>query len=137
MLNLTPQDWTAIALSLRIAVVATLVSLPFGIAIATLLARNRFGPSAAAPLLYNGGIIAGGLFLTPRLDVGVEGFAWGALVGAVLGPLLAPLLDARGRVRVGVRVGVLVGPAGVFVRVGVGVGVTGAAAKLRTMARPP
>jgi molybdate transport system permease protein len=42
MLNLTPQDWTAIALSLRIAVVATLVTLPFGIAIATLLARKDF-----------------------------------------------------------------------------------------------
>ena len=38
--ELTPQDWTAIALSLRIAVVATLVSLPFGVAVATLLARK-------------------------------------------------------------------------------------------------
>jgi molybdate transport system permease protein len=42
MLELTPQDWTAIALSLRIAVVSTLVALPFGIAIATLLARAQF-----------------------------------------------------------------------------------------------
>ncbi len=42
MLELTSQDWTAIALSLRIAVVATLVTLPFGIAIAILLARARF-----------------------------------------------------------------------------------------------
>jgi molybdate transport system permease protein len=40
--QLTPQDWTAIALSLRIALVATLVTLPFGIAIATLLARKNF-----------------------------------------------------------------------------------------------
>ena len=40
MLDLTSQDWTAIALSLRIAVVATLVTLPFGIALATLLARK-------------------------------------------------------------------------------------------------
>jgi len=40
--HLTPEDWTAIALSLRIAVVATLVSLPFGIAIAMLLARAQF-----------------------------------------------------------------------------------------------
>jgi putative peptidoglycan lipid II flippase len=57
-----------------------------------------------APLLYNGGIIAGGLLLAPYLTVGVEGFAWGALVGAVAGPFLAPLLYARGRVRMGVRV---------------------------------
>jgi molybdate transport system permease protein len=42
MLNLTPQDWTAVHLSLRISIVATLVALPFGIAIATLLARKSF-----------------------------------------------------------------------------------------------
>jgi molybdate transport system permease protein len=42
VLDLTPEDWTAVALSLRIAVVATIVSLPFGIAIATLLARKDF-----------------------------------------------------------------------------------------------
>ncbi len=42
MLELTPQDWTAIALSLRIALVATAVTLPFGIVIALLLARKEF-----------------------------------------------------------------------------------------------
>ena len=42
MFDLSPQDWTAIALSLRIALVATAVSLPFGIAIALLLARKEF-----------------------------------------------------------------------------------------------
>jgi len=42
VLELSPQDWTAVLLSLRIAVVATLVALPFGIAIATLLARGSF-----------------------------------------------------------------------------------------------
>jgi molybdate transport system permease protein len=42
VLELTPQEWTAVALSLRIATVATLVALPFGIAIATLLARKSF-----------------------------------------------------------------------------------------------
>jgi len=40
--TLTPAEWTAILLSLRIAVVATLVALPFGIAIAWLLARRDF-----------------------------------------------------------------------------------------------
>jgi molybdate transport system permease protein len=40
--ELTPQEWTAVALSLRIAVVATVVSLPFGIAIGLLLARKQF-----------------------------------------------------------------------------------------------
>jgi len=40
--DLSPEEWTAVALSLRIAVVATIVSLPFGIAIAFLLARKNF-----------------------------------------------------------------------------------------------
>jgi molybdate transport system permease protein len=42
MLHLTPDEWTAVELSLRIALVATVVSLPFGIAIAWLLARKDF-----------------------------------------------------------------------------------------------
>jgi molybdate transport system permease protein len=42
MLSLSPEQWTAVALSLRIALVSTLVALPFGIAIATLLARKSF-----------------------------------------------------------------------------------------------
>src|SRR5437763_13560759 len=42
MFSLTPDEWTAVELSLRIAVVATVVSLPFGIAIAWLLARKDF-----------------------------------------------------------------------------------------------
>ena len=42
MFNLTPQDWTAVLLSLRIPSLATLVTLPFGIAIALLLARRDF-----------------------------------------------------------------------------------------------
>ena len=40
--SLTPAEWTAIALSLRVATVAALASLPFGVAIAMLLARGRF-----------------------------------------------------------------------------------------------
>jgi molybdate transport system permease protein len=39
---LSPEEWTAVKLSLRVAVVATLFSLPFGIAIAMALARGRF-----------------------------------------------------------------------------------------------
>jgi len=42
LFSLTPDEWTAILLSLRIAVVATVVALPFGIAIAWLLARKDF-----------------------------------------------------------------------------------------------
>jgi molybdate transport system permease protein len=41
-MTLSPEEWTAVHLSLRVASVATLVSLPFGLAIAVLLARGRF-----------------------------------------------------------------------------------------------
>jgi molybdate transport system permease protein len=39
---LTPDEWTAVLLSLRVAGVATLASLPFGIAVAWVLARKQF-----------------------------------------------------------------------------------------------
>jgi len=53
MLDLTPQDWTAVALSLRIATVSTLVALPFGVAIAYVLARKEFwGKSLVDALVH-------------------------------------------------------------------------------------
>src|SRR5262247_4596074 len=42
LLDLSPQEWTAVWLSLRVATVAMLASLPVGIAVAYLLARGRF-----------------------------------------------------------------------------------------------
>ena len=42
MFELTPEEWTAVALSLRVSLVAMAVSLPFGIAVAWLLARKDF-----------------------------------------------------------------------------------------------
>lgn len=39
---ITPEEWTAIGLSLRVASVATLASLPVAVAVALLLARGRF-----------------------------------------------------------------------------------------------
>ena len=42
MLGFTPEEWTAVALSLRVAAVATLASLGPGLAVAWLLARRRF-----------------------------------------------------------------------------------------------
>jgi molybdate transport system permease protein len=40
--DITPMEWTAILLSLRVAVVATIVATPLGIALALLLARGNF-----------------------------------------------------------------------------------------------
>ncbi|MFV2053061.1 molybdate ABC transporter permease subunit [Aliiroseovarius sp. YM-037] len=39
---LSPEEWSAVALSLRVAFWATLLSLPFGIAVAHVLARKEF-----------------------------------------------------------------------------------------------
>jgi len=39
---LTPEEWTAVRLSLLVATAAMLASLPFGLAVAWLLARGRF-----------------------------------------------------------------------------------------------
>src|SRR5277367_2319976 len=53
MFGLSPDDWTAVALSLRIAVVATAWALPFGIAIGWLLARKQFwGKTLLNGLVY-------------------------------------------------------------------------------------
>jgi molybdate transport system permease protein len=40
--NLSPAEWTAVELSLRVSIVATVVALPFGTAIGWLLARKDF-----------------------------------------------------------------------------------------------
>jgi putative peptidoglycan lipid II flippase len=86
----------------RIVLPAQLCFVCGGILRAALMADGHFRSQAAAPLLYNLGIIAGGVALAGA--TGVEGFAWGALGGAVVGALGSALWEARGRVPVGLRV---------------------------------
>lgn len=81
----------------RIVLPAQVFFLCGGLIQATLLARQSFRAMALTPLLYNGGIIAGGI-LGGRAG-SIEGFSWGALVGAALGALLVPALSARKRLR--------------------------------------
>ena len=51
--DLTPAEWTAVALSLKVASVATLVALPFGVALAWLLARKTFaGKTLVNAMIY-------------------------------------------------------------------------------------
>jgi len=76
----------------RIVLPAQIFFVAGGIVRAALMAHDRFGTQALAPLLYNAGIITGGAAFGATL--GAEGFAWGALAGAALGPFLVPLLDA-------------------------------------------
>lgn len=53
MLTLSEEAWTAIELSIRIATVATLASLPLGIAVALLLARGRFPGKALLDVIVH------------------------------------------------------------------------------------
>lgn len=53
MLHLSPEEWTAVALSVRVATVATLFSLPLGIAVAWVLARKDFpGKALVNAIIY-------------------------------------------------------------------------------------
>ena len=53
MLDLSPAEWTALELSLRIAIVATACALPFGIVVGWLLARKKFwGKTALDGLVH-------------------------------------------------------------------------------------
>ncbi len=88
----------------RIVLPAQVFFVAGGILNATLLSHGRFAAAAVAPLLYNGGIIAGGLLLGSLTEDPVEGFSWGALIGAILGPFCAPLFDAYRRVRISARI---------------------------------
>ena len=52
-LALSPEEWTAVRLSLLVSSVATLVSLPFGILVSLLLARGRFWGKSALNVLVH------------------------------------------------------------------------------------
>ena len=56
-------------------------------------AEKRFVIPALAPLLYNAGIIFGGLALGPVM--GIEGFAWGVVIGAFVGNFAIQAWGAR------------------------------------------
>ncbi|MDJ0785820.1 MAG: murein biosynthesis integral membrane protein MurJ [Myxococcota bacterium] len=86
----------------RIVLPAQIFFVAGGILRGALMAEGRFLAQALAPVVYNLGIIAGGLLGGRAL--GVEGFAWGALAGAGVGHLAIPMLDARGRLRVPARI---------------------------------
>ncbi len=79
----------------RIVLPAQLFFLSGGLIQASLLARQSFRAMAMTPLLYNLGIITGGLIGARTGQI--SGFSWGALAGALIGGLVAPALSARGR----------------------------------------
>ncbi|HUB63939.1 MAG TPA: molybdate ABC transporter permease subunit [Methylocella sp.] len=84
MADLSPAEWTAIFLSLKIAVVATIASLPFGILVAYALARWHF----PGKMLLNGAV-----HLPLVMPPVVTGFILLILLGrkGVFGPYLADI----------------------------------------------
>jgi putative peptidoglycan lipid II flippase len=64
-----------------------------GMFMAVQFAKKKFSIPALAPLVYNLGIIAGGLLLVRYK--GVEGFSWGALAGAFIGNFLLQWWGAK------------------------------------------
>ncbi|PNG27961.1 molybdate ABC transporter permease subunit [Methylocella silvestris] len=83
-MHLSPEEWTAIWLSLRIAIVATMASLPFGVLTAYALARWNF----PGKTLFNG-LVHLPLVMPPV----VTGFILLILFGrrGVFGPFLASI----------------------------------------------
>ena len=64
-----------------------------GLLMAVQFAKGRFAIPALAPLLYNAGIIGGGLLLGSWL--GMEDFSWSVLSGAFAGNFLVQLWGAK------------------------------------------
>jgi putative peptidoglycan lipid II flippase len=77
----------------RVIMPAQLFFFAGGLFAAVQFARERFFIPALAPLVYNLGIIAGGVLLGSRL--GMEGFAWGVLAGALAGNCVLQYCGAR------------------------------------------
>jgi len=77
----------------RIILPAQLFFFVGGLLMAVQFSKERFFIPALAPLLYNLGIISGGIILGPW--IGMEGFAWGVLIGAFIGNLFVQFFGVR------------------------------------------
>lgn len=64
-----------------------------GLIMGVLYSRKQFLIPALGPVIYNSGIIFGGVVLHQWL--GIKGLVWGAIVGAFVGNFLIPILAVR------------------------------------------
>jgi len=92
-----PEQFALCVHLTRILLPAQLFFYVGGVVSAVLLSRRMFLLPAIGPLIYNGGIIAGGLLFSRRL--GISALAYGAVAGAFLGIFL---INALGAARVGI-----------------------------------
>jgi putative peptidoglycan lipid II flippase len=101
-----PPEQSALTTRLtRILLPAQIFFVAGGVLRGALMAHGRFVSQSVAPVIYNLGIIAGGLAF--GREHGAEGFAWGAVAGAVVGAFGTAWLEARRafdlRVRIDLR----------------------------------
>ena len=82
----------------RIIIPAQFFFFSGGMLMAVQFAKEKFLIPALSPLLYNLGIICGGVLLGPR--IGMEGFSWGVFIGAFMGNFLVQIWGAK---KVGMR----------------------------------
>src|SRR4051794_15637864 len=93
----TPEQFTLCVHLTRILLPAQLFFYVGGVVSAVLLSRRMFLLPAIGPLIYNGGIIVGGLLFSRRF--GISALAYGAVAGAFVGIFL---INAIGAARTGV-----------------------------------
>ncbi len=77
----------------RIIIPAQFFFFAGGLFAAVQFAKEKFVIPALAPLIYNVGIILGGILLSRQM--GMEGFAWGALAGAGTGNFILQYWGAK------------------------------------------
>lgn len=97
-----PQLFDSAVKMTRIIMPAQFLFFTGGMFMAVQFAKERFFIPALAPLLYNLGIISGGLLLSSRpgmwlfgVNLGMEGFAWGAVAGAFAGNCALQYVGAK------------------------------------------
>src|SRR6266581_2786538 len=93
----TPEQFALCMHLTRILLPAQLFFYVGGVVSAVLLSRRMFLLPAIGPIVYNGGIILGGLLFSRR--IGIASLAYGAVAGAFIGIFL---INAIGAARVGI-----------------------------------
>jgi putative peptidoglycan lipid II flippase len=92
----TPERLERLIFFLRIVLPAQVFFLPGACFTALLYWRRQFTSPALMPLIYNGGIILGGLVMANIApERGMEGFCWGVIAGSFCGAFLFPYLVAK------------------------------------------
>ncbi|CAK7059531.1 MAG: lipid II flippase MurJ [Desulfovibrio sp.] len=92
----TPEQLDRLTFFLRIVLPAQAFFLPGACLTALLYWRRQFTSPALMPLVYNGGIILGGLLMAHIApERGMEGFCWGVIAGSFCGAFLLPFLVAK------------------------------------------